>query len=132
MKEGKSTRVAGGASAFSVVAAGLSCPACFPAMAGLATALGIGSGWAPMVGIDKAIPYFFVLSMLIYSYEVYKHGSWSRYVLMMSGPVVALSAFTFIQSIPLFNVAIGYTVLTAIYNIWKPKHKVCGKDGCSI
>ena len=38
MEADNKTKVAGGASALSIIAAGLSCPACFPAFAGLAAA----------------------------------------------------------------------------------------------
>ena len=123
------TNIAGGASIGSIIVAGLSCPACFPAFAGLGSILGIGGGWLPGSTIANFIPYLVLLSVLIFTYEVYKHKSYSRYALMLVGPVTAMSSFFLLQSIAGYNIGLGLMFVTAIYNIIKPKHKVCGIDG---
>ena len=123
------TNLAGGASIMSIIVAGLSCPACFPAFAGLGAILGIGGGWLPGSGIANYIPYLVLLSVVIFSYEVYKHRSWNRYAMMLTGPIVAMSSFYLLQSLVGYNIGLGLMFVTAIYNIIKPKHKVCGIDG---
>ena len=126
------TGAAGGASMMSIIVAGLSCPACFPAFAGLASVFGISSGWLPGSSIALIIPYLVALNIAISTWEVSRHKSYSRFALMLVGPVIFFLAEPVFQSITAYNVGLGVMLAMAIFNIVRPKHKVCGTDGCSI
>lgn len=87
------TRVADKAGALGGVVSAASCPACFPALASLGAAAGLGflaefEGWFIRVGL----PLFAGVALIANAAGWWRHRRWQRALLGMVGPAIVLVA----------------------------------------
>ena len=87
------TRVADKAGALGSIVSAMGCGACFPALASLGAALGLGFlSQFEAVFITVLLPLFAGLALLANALGWFSHRQWHRTVLGMIGPVIVLIA----------------------------------------
>lgn len=87
------TRVAGSAGTVGSIIAAMSCTACFPALATLASALGLGFlSQFESVSIHYVLPMFALIGLAANVIGARRHGAWARMVLGIVGPLLVLAA----------------------------------------
>src|SRR5258708_40254474 len=90
------TRIADKAGALGSLVSAISCPACFPAIASLGAAIGLGflSEYEGLF-ITKLFPLFAAIALGANALGWFSHRQWHRSVLGMIGPVMVLAATPF-------------------------------------
>lgn len=87
------TRVAGSGGTIGAILAAMSCTACFPALASLASALGLGFlSQFESVSIHYVLPLFALLGLAANVIGGLRRGGWARMVLGIIGPLLVLVA----------------------------------------
>ena len=88
----QATRVAGSSGTIGAIIAAMSCTACFPALAILASALGLGFlGQFESISINYILPLFALIGLAANVIGGLRHG-WVRMVLGIVGPLLVLAA----------------------------------------
>ena len=91
--QGPLTRVAGSGSTIGAIVAAMSCTACFPALASLASALGLGFlSQFEGISIRYILPLFALIGLAANVIGGLRRGSWVRMVLGIIGPLLVLAA----------------------------------------
>ena len=80
------------AGAVATLGAALSCTACFPALAGLATALGLGSLGLESLGLVRYLPWLAGLVLLSNLLAFRSHRVWHRLLAGLVGPLMIIGA----------------------------------------
>ena len=116
------------------VVSGLSCAMCFPALASIGAAVGLGflSRWEGLF-VHALIPAFLVIAFLANGLGWFAHHQWQRSALGCVGPVVALlgdQGMTqhFLSAEVariLFYTGLVMMVIIAIWDMFRPAHKRC-------
>ncbi len=87
------TRTADKASVVGAIIAAMGCTACFPALASLASAIGLGFlGAYEGPFIRYVLPFFAVLGFAANLIGGLRHRQWGRMILGLVGPVLVLAA----------------------------------------
>ena len=87
------TRVAGSAGTLGAIFAAMSCTACFPILASLASALGLGFlSQFESVSIRYILPLFAIIGLAANVIGGLRRRSWVRMVLGLIGPLLVLAA----------------------------------------
>src|SRR5438270_11328668 len=87
------TRVAGGTGTVGAIIAAMSCTACFPALASLASALGLGFlSQFEGISIHYILPLFALIGLAANVIGERRRRSWVRMVLGIIGPLLVLAA----------------------------------------
>ena len=87
------TRVAGSGGTVGAILAAMSCTACFPALASLASALGLGFlSRFESVSIHYVLPLFALIGLAANVIGGLRRRSWVRMVLGIVGPLLVLAA----------------------------------------
>ena len=87
------TRVAGSGGTIGAILAAMSCTACFPALASLASALGLGFlSRFESVSIHYVLPLFALIGLAANVIGGLRRRSWVRMVLGIVGPLLVLAA----------------------------------------
>ena len=85
------TRVADKAGALGSIVSAMGCGACFPALASLGAALGLGFlSQFEAVFVTVLLPLFAALALLANALGWFSHRQWQRSVLGMIGPAIVL------------------------------------------
>lgn len=86
------TRVASSTGTMGAIIAAMSCTACFPALANLVSALGLGFlSQFESVSIHYVLPMFALIGLAANVIGL-RHGGWARMVLGTVGPLLVLAA----------------------------------------
>jgi mercuric ion transport protein len=86
------TRIADKAGALGSVVSAMGCAACFPAIASLGAAIGLGLQEYEGLFISKLLPLFAVVALLANALGWLSHRQWYRSLLGMVGPAIVLAA----------------------------------------
>ena len=121
------TRVAGSTSTIGTIVAAMSCTACFPALASLASALGLGF-LSPFesISIHYILPLFAIIGLAANVIGGRRRG-WVRMVLGIIGPLLVLAAALLMATYGMATEWLLYPgfVLMIVIAIWdlraKPK-----------
>ena len=110
--------------------AALSCPACFPALISLASALGLGFlSTFEGIAINYLLPFFALLVLLSNLYSWYQHRNHFRGLLSVLSPILILLVlyifWTFSWSRQLFYIVLFFMPLVAIFDLVKPAATRC-------
>jgi len=127
------TRLGDKVSSLGVLVSAMGCSMCFPAIASLGAALGLGflSQWEGFF-ISTLLPLFAWLALLINGLGWFSHKQWHRSLLGISGPALLL-----ISLYPLFQYgwstyvtyfAMGLMVAVSLWDIFSPANKHCTDD----
>lgn len=110
--------------------AALSCPACFPALISLASALGLGFlSTFEGIAINYLLPFFTLLVLLSNLYSWYQHRNHFRGLISVFSPVLILFIlyvfWVFSWSRQLFYIVLFLMPLVAIFDLVKPAATRC-------
>lgn len=129
------TRVADKAGALGSIVSAASCPGCFPALAGLGTAMGLGflAGYEGLF-IDTLLPLFAAVALIANALGWLRHRQWHRSVLGMIGPAMVLAvALLFVGqwwAADLLYAGLALMFGVSLWDLFSPANKHCSSDGC--
>ncbi|MEB3033368.1 organomercurial transporter MerC [[Mycobacterium] nativiensis] len=122
------------------IVATLACPMCFPAVAGIGTAVGLGflSNWEHL--FIEVLPLFAALALVGIGLGWFTHRHWRRSALGTIGPVLVLIGWiSFMSGVLDEGVArvVLYTglVVMVTFSVWdlvSPHSRRCVPDGCAL
>lgn len=124
------------AGALGSVIAAASCPACFPALAGLGAALGLGflSGYEGLF-ITKLLPLFAGVALLANMLAWLRHRQWWRSLLGMVGPALVLAAMLLFfgqwWTARLLYTGLALMVGFSLWDLFAPGTRRCSGDACA-
>ncbi|MCW5663843.1 MAG: organomercurial transporter MerC [Piscinibacter sp.] len=126
------TRVADKAGALGSIVSAMGCGACFPALASLGAALGLGFlSQFEAVFVTVLLPLFAALALLANALGWFNHRQWHRSVLGMIGPAIVLVA-SFTVAEKLLYVGLATMVAVSVWDFVSPANLRCGPDGCAV
>jgi len=111
------------------------CSMCFPAVASLGAAVGLGflSHWEGLF-INTLLPLFAWLALAINGLGWFFHRQWHRSLLGMIGPVILLLSlypwFKYAWSTYATYTGIAIMLMVSIWDIFSPANKHCSDDSC--
>ena len=115
----------------------MGCAMCFPAIASLGAAIGLGflSRWEGLF-INTLLPAFAWLALVINALGWFSHRQWHRSALGMLGPtVLLLSLYPWFQygwsSYATYS-GIGLMLAVSVWDLVSPANRRCGPDGCEL
>lgn len=119
---------------FGTIVSGFSCAMCFPALATIGAAIGLGflSRWEGFF-VHILIPAFLILALLANGLGYFGHHQWQRTALGVVGPLVALLGdqgmtqhFLAVEMARvLFYGGLVLMIVFAIWDLLNPAHKRC-------
>ncbi len=129
------TRVADKAGLLGSIVSAMGCAACFPALANLGAAVGLGflGRWEGLF-ITTLIPLFAALALLANGLGWLSHRRWPRTVLGVIGPSLVLAAaalmrFYGLSTEPLLYAGLTFMVGVSVWDLISPPRKVsCATD----
>lgn len=130
------TRVADKAGVFGSIVSAMGCASCFPAIASLGAAIGLGflAQWERLF-ITTLIPLFAALALLANGLGWLSHRQWPRTALGVIGPLLVLAAVYLTYGLRgelLLYVGLAAMVGVSIWDFVAPAHRRCGPDGCEL
>ena len=126
------TRVADKAGALGSIVSAMGCGACFPALASLGAALGLGFlSQFEAVFVTVLLPLFAALALLANALGWFNHRQWHRSVLGMVGPAIVLVA-SFTVAEKRLSVGLATMVAVSVWDFVSPANRRCGPDGCAV
>jgi mercuric ion transport protein len=126
------TRAADKAGLLGSIVSAMGCASCFPAIASLGAAIGLGflQQWEGLF-ITVLIPLFAALAFLANALGWLRHRQWHRSLLGMIGPLLVLAAvyLTYGRTGELLLYAgLAFMVGVSIWDLVSPAHRVCTAD----
>lgn len=112
------------------VVSAMGCAMCFPAIASLGAAVGLGflSQWEGLF-ISTLLPWFAVIVLVLQALGWFSHRQWHRSLLGMVGPTLLLLAlypwFQYGWSTALVYVALGLMVAISVWDLLAPANRHC-------
>jgi mercuric ion transport protein len=110
--------------------AALSCPACFPALISIVSALSLGFlSTFEGIAINYLLPFFTLIVLLSNIYSWYQHRNHFRGLLSVLSPILILLVlyifWTFSWSRQLFYITLFLMPIVAIFDLIKPTVNKC-------
>jgi mercuric ion transport protein len=131
------TRIGDKAGALGALGAAMGCAMCFPAIASLGAAIGMGflSQWEwPL--INTFLPLFAGIALVANALGWFSHKQWHRSLLGMLGPVLLLLSlypwFKYGWSAYVTYLALGLMVVVSLRDIFSPANKRCDDESCEV
>jgi len=131
------TRLGDKASSLGVVVSAAGCAMCFPAIASLAAALGMGflSQWEGLF-VNTLLPMFAWIALVLNGLSWLSHRQWHRSLIGMIGPTFLLLSlypwFSYDWSTYVTYSALGLMVAVSIWDIFSPANKRCDDEACAL
>ena len=128
-------RAADKAGALGSVVSAASCPACFPALASLGAAAGLGFlGEYEGLFLNTLLPLFAAVALVANAVGWFRHRQWHRSLLGMIGPAMVLAAmllfFGHWWTARLLYTGLAFMVGVSLWELLSPANKRCGTNGC--
>ncbi len=129
------SRLGDKAGSLGALVAAMGCAMCFPALASLGAAVGLGflSRWEGAF-INTLLPLFAWLALVINALGWLRHRQWHRSLLGMTGPTVLLLSiypwFQYAWSSYATYAGIALMLAVSIWDLVAPANRRCGPDGC--
>jgi mercuric ion transport protein len=126
------TRIADKTGALGSIVSAMGCGACFPALASLGAALGLGFlSQFEVLFVTVLLPLFAALALLANALGWFSHRQWHRSALGMIGPTIVLvAAFTGAEK--LLYVGLAAMVAVSVWDFVSPASRRCGPEGCAV
>lgn len=124
------TRIADKAGALGSVVSAMGCAACFPAIASLGAAIGLGflQEYEGLF-ISKLLPLFAVVALLANALGWLSHRQWYRSLLGMVGPAIVLAAMLLFfgnwWTANLLYVGLALMIGVSIWDLLSPANRRC-------
>lgn len=119
------------------VVSAMGCAMCFPAIASLGAAVGLGflSQWEGLL-VNTLLPLFAWIALVLNGLGWFSHRQWHRSVLGMTGPVLLLLSlyplFRYGWSSYITYSALGLMVGVSLWDIFSPANKRCDDASCEV
>lgn len=124
------TRIGDKSGSFGGVIAAMGCAACFPALASLGAAIGLGflTQWEDLF-MSTLIPFFAWVALLANALGWFSHRQWHRSLIGMAGPTLVLLSLYPWFIYPWFKLTLfaglSLMVIVAIWDLMSPSHRRC-------
>lgn len=131
------TRLGDKAGSLGAMVSAMGCAMCFPAIASLGAAIGLGflSQWEGLF-VNTLLPLFAWLALAINALGWFSHRQWHRSLLGMMGPtILLLSLYPWFQygwSSYATYTGIGLMLGVSIWDLVSPANRRCAPDGCEL
>lgn len=119
------------------VISAMGCAMCFPAIASLGAAIGLGflSQWEGLF-VNTLLPAFAWLALVVNAFGWLRHRQWHRSVLGVLGPVILLLSlypwFQYGWSSYATYAGIGLMIAVSIWDLVSPASRRCGPECCEL
>jgi len=129
------TRIGDKAGSLGAVVAAMGCSMCFPAIASLGAAVGLGFlGQWEWTFINTLLPIFAWVTLVVNTLGWFSHRQWLRSALGMLGPVILLLSlypwFQYGWSAYATYSALGLMVVVSLWDMFSPASRRCDDDSC--
>nr|CAB65704.1 MerC protein [Xanthomonas campestris] len=129
------TRIADKTGVVGSVVSAMGCAVCFPAMASLGAAIGLGFlGQYEGLFITTLLPLFAVVALLANALGWFSHRQWQRSLLGITGPTIVLAALYLFfgrwWTAGLFYTGLALMLGEAIWDLLSPAHRRCASNSC--
>ena len=130
-------RIGDKAGSLGALGAAMGCAMCFPAIASLGAAIGVGflSQWEWTL-IETILPLFAAVALIANALGWFSHKQWHRSLLGMLGPVLLLLSlypwFKYGWSTYVTYSALGLMVMVSLWDILSPASKHCEDESCAV
>ncbi|MCX2975444.1 organomercurial transporter MerC [Halieaceae bacterium IMCC8485] len=130
-------RVGDKAGCLGALVSAVGCAACFPAIASLGAAVGLGflSQWEGLF-INTLLPLFAWLGLVIHALGWFSHRQWHRSLLGMLGPVLLLLSlypwFQYGWSTYVTYSSLALMVAVSLWDIFSPANERCDDESCPV
>lgn len=135
---GLATRTSDKAGALGAVVSAMGCASCFPAIASLGSAIGLGflSQYEGLF-IRILLPAFAAVALVANVISARRHRRWLRAALGIAGPVLALAAVFLMRAYGWRSGAVLYPGLAlmlgvSVWDLVSPAQPRCSPDGCEL
>ena len=125
------------AASLGALVSAMGCAMCFPAIASLGAALGMGflAHWEGLF-INTLLPLFAWLALATNALGWFSHRQWHRSLLGMLGPtILLLSLYPWFQygwsSVATYT-GIGVMLAVSTWDLVSPANRRCDTDGCAL
>lgn len=131
------SRLGDKAGSMGALVSAMGCAMCFPAIASLGAAIGLGflSQWEWLF-VNTLMPLFAWLVLVINALGWISHRQWHRSLLGMLGPtILLLSLYPWFQygwSSYATYTGIGLMIAVSIWDLVSPATRRCDPDGCEV
>jgi mercuric ion transport protein len=131
------TRIGDKAGSLGAVVSAMGCAMCFPAIANIAAAFGMGflGQWEGLF-VNTLFPLFASLALLMNILGWFSHRQWHRSALGSIGPIlVLLSLYPWFQygwSTYVTYTGLGLMVAVSIWDMVSPANKRCDDESCAV
>jgi len=131
------TRLADKAGALGSVVSAMGCAACFPALASLGAALGLGflSKFEGLL-LTQWLPFFAALVFIANGLGWLRHRQWHRSLLGMIGPAIVFVDVTWFLghwwTANVLYTGLAFMAVAAVWDLLAPANRRCGPDGCEL
>ena len=131
------TRIGDKTGSLGAVVSAMGCAMCFPAIANIGAALGMGFlGQWEWVFIDTLFPIFASLALIMNLLGWFSHHQWQRSLLGSIGPILVLLSlypwFKYGWSAYATYTGLGLMVAVSIWDMVSPANKRCNDDTCAV
>lgn len=131
------TRIGDKTASLGAVISAMGCSMCFPAIASLGAAVGLGflGQWEDLF-VNTLLPLFAWITLLLNGLGWLSHRQWHRSLLGMTGPVLLLLSlyplFQYAWSSYVTYSALALMVAVSIWDIFSPANKRCEDENCAV
>ena len=130
------TRAADKAGALGSIVSAASCPACFPALASLGAAAGLGFlGKYEGLFLNTLLPLFAAVALLANGLGWLRHRQWHRSLLGMIGPAMVLAAMLLFfgqwWTARLLYTGLAFMVGVSLWDLLSPPNNRCATSSCA-
>ena len=127
------TRIADKTGALGSIVSAMGCAACFPAIASLGAAIGLGFlGGYEELFLTKLLPLFAAIALLANALGWFSHRQWHRTLLGVIGPAFVLVVMYLYFDELLLYAGLSLMVAVSIWDLVSPANRRCGPDFCPI
>ncbi|MBN4054033.1 MerC family mercury resistance protein [Haliea sp. AH-315-K21] len=105
--------------------AALGCPACFPALAGISSAIGLSflSQWEGIL-VSRVLPLIALIVLIINILGFFSHHQWHRTLLGIVGPTLVIIGAREMNQLFLFP-GLAFMFGVSVWDIVSSRHKRC-------
>jgi len=131
------TRIGDKSGALGAIVATMGCAMCFPALASIGAAIGLGflSQWEGLF-VNTLLPVFAWIALIANALGWISHRQWHRSIIGMVGPVIVLLSmypwFKYGWSTWTLYGGLALMLAVAIWDLISPAHRRCVPDGCEV
>lgn len=131
------TRIGDKFGSLGALVSAMGCAMCFPAIASLGAAIGLGflSQWEGLF-VTTLLPMFASIALVLNGLGWFSHRQWRRSLLGMAGPILLLLSlypwFQYGWSTYVTYSALGLMVVVSLLDIFSPASRRCDDETCAL